>query len=50
MIIPALDFIDGSVVRLHQGTMAVSATMMAMHWRGCWSISVRAQHSCTWST
>ncbi|STR18182.1 Uncharacterised protein [Klebsiella oxytoca] len=35
MIIPALDLIDGTVVRLHQAIMASSATTATIRCRAC---------------
>lgn len=50
MIIPALDLIDGTVVRLHQGDYTSSATMAAIRCRACSPMPLRERKSCTWST
>ena len=42
MIIPALDLIDGTVVRLHQGDYGQQ--------RACRPMPLRERKSCTWST
>ena len=42
MIIPALDLIDGTVVRLHQGDYGQQ--------RDCSPMPLRERKSCTWST
>ena len=47
MIIPALDLIDGTVVRLHQGDYGQQRDYGSC--RACRPMPLRERKSCTWS-
>jgi phosphoribosylformimino-5-aminoimidazole carboxamide ribonucleotide (ProFAR) isomerase len=48
MIIPALDLIDGTVVRLHQGITVSSATTAPTRCRACRITPPRVRKCCIW--
>ncbi|STT31373.1 1-(5-phosphoribosyl)-5-[(5-phosphoribosylamino)methylideneamino] imidazole-4-carboxamide isomerase [Klebsiella pneumoniae] len=50
MIIPALDLIDGTVVRLHQGDYGQQRDYGSDRCRACSPMPLRERKSCTWST
>lgn len=48
MIIPALDLIDGTVVRLHQAITANNAITVTTRCRDCRITPRRVPKCCTW--